>query len=176
LKKIFVFISFIFFNGPGIFKVEAATKSSAEVSATVVSINSVVPLIDLNFGTIIPAATSGTVTVTPINNNTDTRSKTGNLVLAGSDYSAGKFIVKGNGNFYTVDVSPGEITIKNSSNQTMTVNNFTIQSDDYAPGNSQHFRFNNGYGHFKVGARLNVNANQQAGFYEGTYSVIVALH
>ena len=85
----------------------------------------------------------------------------------GGAHSAAKFKVKGDKNFsYSVSL-PGSVTLTNSGNQAIIVNNFTSEP----PGSG--VVSNNGNSTLWVGATLNIGVNQNAGNYSGSYDVTV---
>lgn len=79
---------------------------------------------------------------------------------------------------YTVTVPTSETLTKVGGGATMTMTNFTISADDFAPPYDE---FNRtlanvggvGKSGFDVGATLHVGADQEPGVYEGFYTVSV---
>ncbi|NTV92314.1 MAG: DUF4402 domain-containing protein [Chlorobiaceae bacterium] len=122
---------------------------------------------DLAFGTIIPGSASGTVTIVP---STAARSYSGSVQLVSSISGPAAFTVSGSPNSsYSVTLpDDGHITISNGSN-TMEVNNFTISRSS---GSST--LGIDGLASFRVGGKLEVDANQPPGNYTGTFAVTVA--
>jgi spore coat protein U-like protein len=117
----------------------------------------------LNFGTILPYGSAGSVTV----GTTGSYSASNAYISNATGISASAWAVTGiPGAPYAVTL-PNSVTITNGS-ETMTVNGFTRSG-----GTSQLNLDAAGNGTFTVGARLNVGANQPAGTYAGTFNVTV---
>ncbi len=115
---------------------------------------------DLDFATIAPTGTAGTVTLTPASARSSV-----NVVLVGGTPSAASFNVTGDsGANYSVTL-PSTADLTSGAN-TMTVDTFT---DDTGPNT----KLSGGSDTFNVGATLNVAADQAPGSYSGTYSVTV---
>ena len=146
---------------------EGAGSTTGTATATVVSITGVGEGNSLDFGDIVAGASAGTVT---INAGTGARTGTGGIVLVGSAFRAATFNVYGFGNktAYNVNLSNNNtVTISNGS-QTMHVINFTSSGSNILDGNQQ--------ASFKVGATLEIAANQATGHYTGTYHVVVTFN
>ena len=120
----------------------------------------------LRFGSIIPSATAGTVTINPF---TEARTSTGGVTLVGATFSAAKFAgLSSNPSHLKIDVPNGLITLTHTNGvNTMTVGSFTLN------GNKNDWVTSNEVFVFNVGGRLNVGANQVAGTYTGTFNVTV---
>ena len=98
---------------------------------------------------------------------TGAKTTNGGATDLGGAHSAAKFKVKGDKNFsYSVSL-PGSVTLTNSGNQAIIVNNFTSEP----PGSG--VVSNNGNSTLWVGATLNIGVNQNAGNYSGSYDVTV---
>lgn len=135
---------------------------------------------DLDFGLIAPAATAGTVTLDPV---AQTCAVAGGLVHAGTCQAA-EFVGMGARRMLVRIQVPTTVTLTGPG-QAMTVTNFTLAtSPDLAfvggngnglgNGNRRYqIQPTNGIFDFRVGGRLNVNANQAGGKYTGTFTVTV---
>ena len=143
-----------------------AATGTGSGQATIVTPLSLVNTDTLRFGSIIPGASAGTVTIDPF---TEARTTTGGATAYGGAVSAGKFIGMGDGTTHLkIDVPTGSITITRvGGGATMLVDNFAIN------GNKNNWVPSGALYTFNVGARLRVGANQMAGTYTGTYSVTV---
>ena len=121
---------------------------------------------DLAFGTIMPSASSGSVTIAP---DTATRTASGGVQLVTSVFGPAVFNITGAANSsYSVTLpSDGTITISNG-NQAMSVTGFSA-----APASGVATLNGDGVGAFKVGGKLDVPANQPSGEYTGMFDVIV---
>jgi hypothetical protein len=144
---------------------QAATLNGSS-RATIVTPLSLVNTDTLRFGSIIPGASAGTVTIDPF---TEARTTTGGITAYGGAISAGKFAGLTTANSHLkIDVPNGSVTLSRvGGGATMTASQFQINGDknDWVTPATV-FTFN-------VGARLNVGANQMAGTYTGTYTVTV---
>lgn len=118
---------------------------------------------NLNFGTILPSASAGTVAVATNNTATPT-----NVTLIGGGATAGTWSATGTAlQTVTITLDSSPDTLNGSSGGTMTVDTFVHNA-----GASPAF---NGSGSlsFAVGATLHVGINQTAGNYSGSYNVTV---
>jgi spore coat protein U-like protein len=116
----------------------------------------------LNFGTILPYGSAGSVFV--YSNGTYATSNA--FISNATGIAASAWAVTGvPGAPYAVTL-PNSVTITNGT-ETMTVNSFSRS------GGGQLNLDAAGNGTFTVGARLNVGANQPAGTYAGTFNVTV---
>lgn len=150
----------------------AANAASQSNAVRVVSIKplNILKIADLDFGSIIPAATAGTVTM-----NAQTGVRTGTVVtLAGGAFSRANFVAAGTPlRVVTLALSPSPaITISNGA-ATMTVNQLRVSANGGTP---QPFGPNHalnaiGVITFNIGGRLNVGANQAPGLYTGTFTL-----
>ena len=146
---------------------------------TVVTPASLIRINDLDFGSIVPHTTAGTVVLNPANNVCTT---TGSIIHIGGCRAA-NFAGMGRRNFIVrISVSPSTNLI--GPGQTMVMNAMTIDTLPdliYQPngnGNgigNQRYRIASitGIFNFQVGGTLLVNANQAPGPYEGTFTVTV---
>ncbi len=118
---------------------------------------------DMDFGTMSPTGTAGTVTVTPAGVRTSV-----NVDLFGGTPAAASFDVTGDpGANYSITL-PSSATLT-SGGDTMTVGPVPPFTDDAGVTPT----LVGGSDTFNVGATLNVGANQAAGTYSGTFSVTV---
>jgi hypothetical protein len=114
----------------------------------------------LNFGTILPYGSPGSVTV----GSNGAYSASNAFVSNAANISASSWSVTGiPGAPYAVTL-PTSVTISNGT-ETMTVSSFNRS------GAAQLLLDAGGNGTFNVGARLNVGTNQPAGTYAGTFNV-----
>jgi len=139
---------------------------AANASATTLRPLSLVKTADLEFGSIIPAATAGTVSIDAVSN---ARSKTGGVVLAtGAAPGAASFRAAGVVNVLALITLPASITLtRGGGTETMTVDTITTNGSTTRlfPGSATI--------DVNVGGRLNVGANQVAGSYSGTFNLTV---
>ncbi len=153
MRSLIVIFGILLLNAYG---VQAQTSATANftASATIIQPITITNTSDMNFANI-DAKTGGQIILTPDN----TRLSSGGVVLAGGEnLSAATFIVSGQAG-YTYDISlPGETFTLTNGIENMVINNFTssIGDGNLIADESQIIR---------VGATLNVNANQTTGFY-----------
>jgi hypothetical protein len=122
---------------------------------------SVTEVQSLDFGTILPELTGGIVRV---DNNGNISNIFGNSMFYGGAQNA-EFLCEGIPNSpLNVSVSSGVLTGPGAD---MIIDGFTVQP----PNPSLWFT---GRRTITVGARLNINPNQQPGFYSGTYTIDVS--
>jgi Domain of unknown function (DUF4402) len=144
-----------------------AASRPATSTAAVVTAGQLVKVQDLRFGLIVPAATAGTVRITPA---TAARSKTGGPLLTGAGFGPAEFIALGNplqNNFLQL-ILPNTATLNRAGGGgSMLVNNFTFSGSGASVLNAQ------GFYRFYVGATLAVGANQAYGTYSGTFNMTV---
>jgi len=143
-----------------------AGTQTANVDVLIVTPLSLVNTDALRFGSIIPSAAAGTVTVDPF---TEARTSTGGVTLYGGAVTAAKFAgLSSNPSHLKIDVPTGSVTLTRvGGTETMTANNFGIN------GNKNDWVTSNTVFTFNVGAKLTVGANQVAGTYVGTFTVTV---
>lgn len=133
--------------------------ASVAVDATLLSVIAISNTVALEFGSMIPEATSGTVTVS----TTGARSAV-NVTLFGGSVAAAGFTVTGEaGQAYGLQL-PSSITIGGPGG-TMTVDGFVDDASLFLTGGSDSF---------SVGATLHVGADQPRGDYGGSFAVVVS--
>lgn len=126
---------------------------------------------NLRFGSVIRGTTAGTVTVSPAG----VRTKTGGVILQGTNFQSAKFAGMGTNN-QNVDISLGANQIFiTGPGAPMRVHTFTIGSTPTAVLSTtpRRFRINSATGvfTFPVGATLDVGANQTPGAYTGNWTI-----
>ena len=137
----------------------------APAKAKTLSPLAIVSTQDLDFGTILPGAAAGTVTINP---NSGNRSVSGGATAAGGTPQRAEFVAVGNPNAQAVSILDPGLTLANGSGGTMTA---SLTLGGGGPGT---FNFpGTGVRNFRVGGTLNVGANQQDGTYTGTFSLTV---
>ena len=147
----------------------AATQTGTTTVVTIKPLN-IINTAPLDFGSIIPAASAGTVAI-----DARTGARTSTVVtLAGGPFSRARFIAAGTPfRVVTLSVNPSPaITISNGVS-TMTINQLRVSANG---GSAQPFGPNHtldaiGVINFDIGGRLNVGANQAAGTYTGTFTL-----
>lgn len=143
-----------------------AAPTPAQATATLLFPLEIVKNRDLDFGNVGVAGTAGTVVIDP---ETDTISATGGVSLVGGTPHAAQFTgaAKGN-NVVIIRIPKQPVTLTRvGGTQTMIADNFTLQGlDKRAVAARVAFDF-------RVGATLNVNANQAEGIYVGTFDVSI---
>jgi spore coat protein U-like protein len=159
---------------------EVATGTGSS-SAVVVEPLSLIKVQDLSFGKIVPRPTAGTVTV---NEDTGACTVTGAIMQVGSCRTA-QFTGMGRRNMTVRFTLPSTVTLTSPGGATMIADTLTVGSAPdvtYIGGNgngngagNRRYRINppSGIFTFRVGARLNVGANQAPGIYTGTFNVTV---
>jgi hypothetical protein len=143
-----------------------AAPTPAQATGTLLFPLEIVKNRDLDFGNVGTTATAGTVVINP---ETDTISSTGGASLLGGTPHAAQFTgaAKGN-NVVIIRIPKQPVTLTRvGGTQTMIADNFTLQGlDKRAVAARVAFDF-------RVGATLNVNANQAEGTYVGTFDVSI---
>lgn len=144
-----------------------AAPTPAQANAVMLFPLEIVKNRDLDFGNIAATGAAGTVVIDP---ETDTISATGGaLLVGGGNPHAAQFTgaAKGN-NVVIIRIPKQPITLTRAGGtETMIANNFTLQGlDKRAVAARVAFDF-------RVGATLNVNANQAEGTYAGTFDVSI---
>jgi hypothetical protein len=147
-----------------------AAPATGDAQIAVVTPLSFIQVENLDFGRIIPSGTAGTVTLSTAN----IRTATGGVTLVGTDYQNAKFA--GQGTILQrvrINITPNTITLTGPG-APMTVTNVTIGTDGtlLQLGASPNYLILSPTGifWFNVGGRLNVGANQAAGYYSGTFT------
>ena len=144
-----------------------AAPTPAQANAVMLFPLEIVKNRDLDFGNVAATGAAGTVVIDP---ETDTISATGGaLLVGGGNPHAAQFTgaAKGN-NVVIIRIPKQPITLTRAGGtETMIANNFTLQGlDKRAVAARVAFDF-------RVGATLNVNANQAEGSYVGTFDVSI---
>lgn len=145
----------------------AALAATGSATATVVTVRplTLVKTDDLDFGSLIPSASAGTVIINP---TTDGRTTTGGVTVAGGSPSAAKFVALGLINVFSNVTLPTSITLaRTGGGASMTVNAITTN------GPPTRVFAGTSILDVRVGGTLNVAANQQAGDYSGQFTVTV---
>lgn len=144
-----------------------AAPTPAQATGTLLFPLEIVKNRDLDFGNIATTGTAGTVVINP---ETDTISATGGaLLVGGGTPHAAQFTgaAKGN-NVVIIRIPKQPVTLTRvGGTQTMIANNFTLQGLDKRSVAAR-VAFD-----FRVGATLNVGANQAEGTYVGTFDVSI---
>ena len=148
-----------------------ADQTTADAQIAIVRPLEFIRVENLEFGRVIRASTAGTVTIAP----NGTRTKTGNIILLGTDFQPAEFAGMGTNN-QRVDVSLGSNSIfVTGPGAPMRVRTFVMGSTPTAvlTTATQRFRINSTTGIFvfPVGATLEVGANQTPGTYTGTWTI-----
>lgn len=148
----------------------AQTSATANASATISVPISITKSADLSFGTLSGGATSGTCVIA-----TDgTRSKTGGVTLLGSTGQNAVYSVAGLvGQGFTITLPSSAVNISDGTH-TMSIDNFVARIGEETTDGTSSTIPAAGSAAVKVGATLNVAANQANGYYTGTFSVSVA--
>jgi hypothetical protein len=148
-------------------KANAATMSST-VQLTIVAPFTVVKIADLEFGALMPSAAAGTVVINP---TTGARTTTGGVTGASGSYFPAHFATAGSPNQHiTIRLPNSNRTLTRvGGGATMTAR--TFRRDNTPPVSARLDA--NGNFEFRVGATLNVGANQMPGRYVGSFDVEV---
>jgi hypothetical protein len=143
----------------------ASSTANAEASARIIAPLEILKVADLKFGNIAAGPSAGTVVIA----TDDARTKSGGvtLIAAGNVSNAASFDIVGypDGTF-TIDIP--ESIIISADDEEMTVDNFVSNLGASSTLNTD------GEANLKVGATLNVEANQAPGLYTGSFDVTVA--
>ncbi len=143
----------------------AAATDNASGRAQVLRQLSIVNTGDLDFGTLLRGTTAGRVVINP---GTGARTVTGGVIMAGGTPRSASFTVSGSANrVIRISVTPGSTVLTNGTGGTMTVNTFRLN------GSANRRLSAAGSATIRVGARLNVAANQADGAYTGTFNLTV---
>jgi hypothetical protein len=149
-------------SGPAGAQSNSAT-SSCNATATIVTGLSLVKTADLNFGSVVPGASAGTVVMTPAGART---AAGGTSLGSATGASAGAFQVSGLGGAAYSITLPAATTITSGANN-MTVNTFTSTPNGTGSLNG------GGNQTLAIGATLQVGASQPTGTYTGSFNVTV---
>lgn len=144
----------------------APVTGSSNAQIGVLSPVSVIKDSDLNFGTVITAATAGTVVLNPVNGSQTT---TGGLTATGTGAHAAVFTSTGSKNSVVIiRVPTAAVTMKRAGGtETVTASTWTVDG-----ATTQKIPANQTFD-FAVGATLNVGAAQVPGTYVGTFQITV---
>ena len=144
----------------------ADTKTqTATVTATIVGAGSVSKTQDMNFGTIVSSNEAQVAKISPLG------VLDGVISANGDPVKAAEFAVSGDEDMkYTLSVAP--IDLKSGSN-TMSLNNFVLLVDGETYNQSTN-KITGGSDVVKVGADLNIKANQPSGTYTGNITLTMS--
>ncbi len=148
-----------------------AQPASGDTDAVVVSPLSLIPVKDLSFGNLIPGGTGGTAVISPAGN----RTVSGSVVAAGGTVSNAEFQGFGSRNrlVYISTASSSYTLNRVGGGGNMTMRSLTLQADNltplFLPG---FFRISStNVITLRIGATLDVAANQRGGAYEATFPI-----
>jgi Domain of unknown function (DUF4402) len=147
----------------------AATQTGTTRVVTIQPLN-IINTAPLDFGSIIPAAAAGTVT---INAQTGVRTRTV-VTLAGGPFSRASFVAAGTPlRVVTLTLNPSPTIIISNGASTMTINQLRVSANGGGPQpfGPNHTLNTIGVINFNIGGRLNVGANQAPGLYTGTFTL-----
>jgi hypothetical protein len=146
----------------------SASTITGTVELVILEPFTIVKLQDLEFGSLLPSAAAGTVTINP---NTLARTTTGGVTAASGTFHPAEFITRGTPNRRVIVRLPNGSTVltRIGGGATMTVSNFTRNG---APPSSTPLDAT-GILQFRIGGQLNVGANQLPGRYTGSFTVEV---
>lgn len=170
MKKLIFLFTGLFLMAIAAQNVSAQTNVSddAETTATIIIPLAISKTVDLNFGNIVAGISVGTVTVA----TTDARSSSGGVTLPTATpgtVSAAQFTVTGLASAtYSITVPSAFNVTKTGGAETMSVNAFVT---DPTPTGT----LTGGSQTLKVGATLNVGANQAAGTYINTSALAITV-
>jgi hypothetical protein len=145
-------------------RAQSTATGSATAKVSVLSPIAITTLGSLDFGDVVPGATSGTVVMAP--GGTRAASGGGATLGTSAEGRAAIFTVTGASGYSYGVALPNSIVLA-SGTDTMTVD--TFRSDPSGAG-----ALTDGAQALGVGATLNVGANQVAGSYSGSFDVTVA--
>ena len=149
----------------GTVQAQSATATS-NAAAVIIAPLSITNTAGLHFGTIMRSATAGTVSIA-----TDgTRSSLGGVTLSALApvHSVATFSIEGESGKTVTITLPASTTIVNAATDDMIVDAFVSDPDDANP-----VTLTGAATVLRVGATLNVDANQPSGTYTGTFDVSV---
>ncbi len=152
------------------------TVAYSQTSTAAASLKILIPLsivndTDLNFGNMLSSNLAGTVKLTPAGGRTRTGGTTFLPSLPGT-VSAAQFTVTGQPNASFTITVPANNTVKLSKSGALDMKVQTFKHS--LTSASSRKLSSSGIKTFTVGATLNININQAAGFYLGTFNVTVA--
>ena len=155
---------------------QSTATGTANVGATILKPISIAKDVDLNFGKVVPGAALGTVVLSPLAARTPSGGTTIMATQTGT-VAAAQFTVTGEGAAtYTLSLPESTtMALTGTPGTTMTVDEFTSDLET-VEGIATLTGTAGGSGTkvIKVGATLNVGANQPQGVYSGTFEVTVA--
>ncbi|HQA18623.1 MAG TPA: DUF4402 domain-containing protein [Novosphingobium sp.] len=178
------FCALLAFTCAGLICAPAAAQTASATAgsqAVVVEPLSLIKVADLNFGKIAARPTAGTVTVDP---NTGACTVTGPILSVGGCHFA-EFAGMGVRNMRVRFQIPTTVTLTGPGGATMVADTFTLgiapdlifiggNGNGLGNGNKRYqIVSSTGIFTFRIGARLNVGANQAPGIYTGTFPVTV---
>jgi hypothetical protein len=137
----------------------AQVTASASSTATIVTPIGITKMVDMNFGNVAVSGTAGSVVLAPAGTRTIVGGTT--LPTVGGTITAASFDVVGQGSYtYSITLPTTDLTLTRTGfSETMVVNAFTSTPSGTGALNV------GGAQTLKVGATLNVSANQVAGTY-----------
>jgi hypothetical protein len=155
---------------------QTANAVTGNAQAVLVAPISITESTALNFGSIANSVSAGTSTFV-INNDGSAPTVGANLAQVGTAATRGIFAVSGTGSLaYTVTIPAGSITLTESggAGHTMSVGTFTSRTASTGAGTAG--TLSSGSDTVYIGATLTVGtaAVNEAGTYNGTYTVTVA--
>lgn len=161
--KIFT-LTAILFGFATISYAQSSADGTASAGANILTALSISIVTDLHFGDMVSQTAGFTVTLP----TTGTRSSSNEaaLINGNTNVSVAEFKVDGHGSQKFKIELPTTVTIKNDDDEEMTVTGWNHDAGS-APALSS------GTKNFKVGATLNVGAEQAVGEYTGTFDVTV---
>ncbi len=135
---------------------QASATSTITARVTVIEPIKIEKSVDLDFGNVIGSFTTGTLTLDPDGIRTVNGIQISNAVPG--DVTAAEAIVTHNNNNYSIGL-PESFTLYNSENpnQFLLINQFTVQPFPFAGDEGSDI--------LKIGATLNLEANQLPGYY-----------
>ncbi len=170
-RAIFVALAMLAGGTPAIAAPDDSLTFTGNGQVSIVEPVGIQPVADLRFGRIIRPTAAGTLVVDFNGVATETGGVTGNALstpqlVNGRDAAA--FAAFGDPDRFFFLRLPNQINV-NNGNSTMRIDQFRANAS-----NRRLLRFDrNGFLAIPVGARLNVNANQQVGSYTGTYDISI---
>ena len=171
MKAIKFFAIVILFSGVSVMSSaqNTATSQSVDAAAKIISPIGITNTGSLNFGTLVSMATSYTAKVGTDANRILSNDKAAKVGGITSTVTVPTFNVTGDSNAkFSITLPESTILTTTTAGATaMTVDNF-VHSAGTSP------QLSSGIASFKVGATLNVGAEQKAGDYTGTFTVTVA--
>lgn len=134
-----------------------------QTNARVVAGIALVKTADLDFSEIVSNGSGGTVTIAAVG-----AAYNGVNAYPGSKApQIARFQVRGQADKHYAAQVPAEIAVRNENGGMMTVNGFTLSSQEGNVLNTQ------GQDLLTVGATLHVNPDQEAGYYRGEFRVTI---